>query len=123
MKHNKLNNEELIRKEVEKTLNLLDDKNDADEPTINPYFYTKLMANYRARSEEPQKADFFDKVKIGILLPVLCALILIFNIITIAYKSKSQPQTTSTSRSELIQSFQQEYSLPMDNLISDYDGK
>ena len=120
--NNKIKNRaQIVENEVEKTLALFDEK---AEPHVNPYFYTKLMASIESRGDEKNGYDFLDKFKLAYILPALCALLLIFNIVTIALKSSEAAATTNNNeRAQLIKSFQEEYSLPVDNIMFDEDGK
>lgn len=98
------NNENIIHQEVAKTLDLLQKNEDAK---VNPYFYTRLSAKLNGASQINETPDFFDRVRFGIIIPVICALLLVFNIITIAIKYNAAD--SETAKTERIESLRNEY--------------
>lgn len=96
---------ENIDKEVQKTLDLLEKNEDA---RVNPYFYTRLAAKLNEAPQINSVPDFFDRIRFGFIIPLVCVLLLVFNIITLAVKYNAADDSEA-KRNELIESLRNEY--------------
>lgn len=106
-----------IEIEVEKTLCLLESSEDAN---VNPFFYTKLIARLNEPAVITAAPDFFDRVKFGVLIPVICALLLAVNIITLAIKYGDDG---NEKKNELIQSIINHYDSLVGNSEDSFGNK
>ena len=99
-----MEHEQKIIREVEKTLELLEQ---AERLKPNPFFFTRVQARIREKKKELAWQGLP-----GILKPVLLAILLAVNIFTAAYfLSTNKVETSSTVRSELKSEFAQEFRL------------
>ena len=104
LRENNMEHEQKIIREVEKTLELLEQ---AERLRPNPFFFTRVQARIREK-----KKELAWQALPGILKPVLLAILLAVNIFTAVYfVSTNKVKTSSSVRTELKSEFAQEFRL------------
>jgi hypothetical protein len=101
-------NLEKLQAEVDKTLLLLEKNEDAK---VNPFFYTRLAAklNEAPKNSGSAAAEIFDNVKFAVVIPLACALMLLFSIWSAVTNYNAADENKETRKNELIKNLRMQY--------------
>lgn len=113
-------NLERLQAEVDKTMLLLEKKEDVK---VNPFFYTRLAAKLNeATHSKNTAAELYDNVKFGVVIPLICALMLLFSIWSAVTNYNSNDKNNEVRKNELIKTLKMQYNSVTGNSVQEDYG-